>query len=458
MVQSPSAIPSVLFVDDDPLIVDGLRRALRHEAYTLYCAESAQEALSLLQTRSIDVVVSDHLMPGISGIEFFRQIRKEFPTILRLLLTGEVDINLAYQAAEDGTIYRFFTKPCNPVDLSVTIRQGLYQRHLEEHNRQLNQVLSPPSSNASSVFTSPVMQKLSEQIQKVKDLDTTILISGESGTGKTTIARMIHQDSPRTDKPFIVVNCAALPRDLIESELFGYERGAFTGAVATRIGHIELADGGTLFLDEIGDMPLELQPKLLTFLDNRCVTRLGGKDSRFVDVRVIAATNQDMATLCQQRLFREDLFFRLNVLPLHMPALRDRLTDVPIFVERTLERIAQQRGCQMFQITPDAMKRLSRYTWPGNVRELENQLERASALCAKLTITEDDLHLSDFHDMEITDIEMNGRALRSLTLAELEEQALQEALSRCQGNRAAAARLLGVSEKTIYNKLRRGQS
>ncbi len=452
-----STVPSVLFVDDEPLIVDGLRRALRHEAYTFYRAESADEALKILHASQIDVVVSDHLMPGVAGIAFLQQVRKEFPTVLRLLLTGEVDIDLAYQAAEDGTIFRFFTKPCNVFDLKVTIRQGLYQRHLEDRNWQLTQVLSPPSSNTSPVFSSPVMQDLSSQIQKVQDLNATILISGESGTGKTTIARMIHKASPRGHKPFIVVNCAALPRDLIESELFGYERGAFTGAIATRLGHIELANGGTLFLDEIGDMPLELQPKLLTFLDNRHVTRLGGKESRLVDVRIIAATNQDIAALCQKRLFREDLFFRLNVIPLHMPALRERLDDIPTLVDRTLQRIAQQRGCRGFQITHEAKEYLSHYGWPGNVRELENQLERASALCGEGTITEADFTLPVNHPIEMAETAVKGRAIRSLTLAELEEHALQETLLRCHGNRAAAARLLGVSEKTIYNKLKRGQ-
>ncbi len=446
--------PAILLVDDDRLVLEALRRLLCKEGFTIHQAHSAKEALGHLERHSISVVVSDYAMPGVTGMDFLRQVRQKYPQVLRLLLTGEVGLELACRAAEDGTIFRFFTKPCNVVDLLVTIRQGLYQHFLEEQNQQLTEVIGHPHSEPSATFPSREMQIMYEQIEKVKELDATVLISGESGTGKTTVARQIHQSSPRSAKPFIVVNCAALPRDLIEAELFGYERGAFTGAVTTRLGRAELADGGTLFLDEIGDMPLELQPKLLTFLDNRLVTRLGGKGAQHVNVRVIAATNQNLVEMCQHKLFREDLFFRLNVIAIHLPPLRRRLTDIPTLIESTLRRIARERSCPAFRLTQEAMRHLCEYSWPGNVRELENQLERASALCGNGII--------DKHDLNVTigSFSQNRQSAHEalgipLTLEEVEKHAIEQALENSQGNRAAAARILGVSEKTVYNKIKR---
>ena len=262
---------TILLVDDEQAVLDGLTRVLRDEQYEILCAQSAGDAQRLMQAQPVHVVVSDHLMPGMKGLEFLKWVHQQFPETIRLILTGQADLVLAQRAITEGTVFRFFAKPCNTFDLIITIHQGLYQQGLEQANQGLSEAIRTPVSSFGLFQESPTGKMLAEHVQKLASLDTTVLITGESGTRKTTLARMIHHASLRTSHPFVSVSCAALPRDLIEAEFFGHERGAFTGAVATRPGRLELADQGTLFLDEIGDMPLELQPKLLTFLDDHLV-------------------------------------------------------------------------------------------------------------------------------------------------------------------------------------------
>ncbi len=448
--------PKVLFVDDDPAIIDGLTRAIRQEAFETFTAHSAQEALAFLKSQKVEVIVADQYMPGMSGLELLQEVAHHYPHTLRFILTGHQDLALAQQAIQAETVFRFFTKPCHTFDLAISIRQGLHQKTLEQQNDNLRQAISSPRPSRVFDAHSLTMKSLCKHMKRITDLDSTVLITGESGTGKTSIARMIHESGCRAPHPFITVNCAALPRDLIESELFGHERGAFTGAISARPGRIELAEHGTLFLDEIGDMPLELQPKLLTFLDDRRVQRIGGKESRLMNVRVIAATNQDLAEHCQNKSFREDLYFRLNVFTLDVPPLRVRKQDLGELIDDTLMRIAQSRGHELYALSPEARQALFDYPWPGNIRELENILERSSAFCDAGQITYPDLSLPPqpcHRSSERSETEPYSAARK--TLAQLESEALLHALDSCQGNKAAAARQLGISEKSIYNKLKR---
>ncbi len=447
--------PKVLFVDDEPAVVDGLIRAIRQESFETFAAHSAQEALDFLKNQKVDAIVADQYMPGMSGLELLQHVAQQYPQTLRLILTGHQDLALAHQAIQTETVFRFFTKPCHPFDLAISMRQGLHQKMLEQQNHNLKQAINSPRSSRLLDAHSATVRSLSKQVERITDLDSTVLITGESGTGKTSIARMIHESSHRSAHPFVTVNCAALPRDLVESELFGHERGAFTGAISTRPGRIELAEHGTLFLDEIGDMPLELQPKLLTFLDDRRVQRIGGKESRVINVRVIAATNQNLAEHCQSRSFREDLYFRLNVFTLHIPPLRIRKKDLGELIDQTLIRIAQSRNHELYSLSQEARQALFDYPWPGNIRELENTLERSSAFCDAGQIIYPDLALPQQCQNLSDSSESEPFSTKGKTLAQLESEALLHALDICQGNKAAAARQLGISEKSVYNKLKR---
>ena len=310
---------------------------------------------------------------------------------------------------------------------------------------------------------SAASQQLAHQMTRVAALDSTVLITGESGVGKTTLARQIHQDSSRADAPFIAVNCASLPRELIESELFGHKRGSFTGAVSDRTGRAEAANGGTLLLDEIGDLPLELQPKLLTFLQDHTLQRIGSNQTTVVDVRVIVATHRDLGRMCRDGQFRQDLYYRLNVIGLYVPSLRERVGDIPELVDDCLRRIAKRRGAEVMRVHEQALARLVTHDWPGNIRELENVLERASAFGDGRQILTKDLQfeqtlalpLAKEELAPVTTPDSSAYQLAGMTLAEIERQAILETLHYCGGNKAKSARTLGISEKSIYNKIRR---
>ncbi|MCA9176698.1 MAG: sigma-54-dependent Fis family transcriptional regulator [Planctomycetales bacterium] len=311
---------------------------------------------------------------------------------------------------------------------------------------------APQLGGGGLVAGSAAFRRLLEQARKVAQYDLTTLITGESGTGKTTLARFLHEQSGRRSQPLVVVNCATLPRDLLESELFGHAKGAFTGAVAERAGRVETCDGGTLVLDEVGDLPLELQPKLLMFLQDQTYYRVGCDRPRQANVRIVAATNQPLLELCRQQRFREDLFYRLSVLRLDMPALRDQPGMIPELAEAILGRIARRLGQPPKQLTEDALQRLQVEPWHGNVRELENVLERAVVFSESATVDRDSLH---FDSVAGSGAVTTSGALAGRTLADIENQALRETLEVCGGNRAMAAQMLGISERSVYNKLKR---
>ncbi|QGJ68413.1 PEP-CTERM-box response regulator transcription factor [Planctomycetales bacterium 10988] len=452
---------SVLIADDDPVTRTLLKAHLSEAGYLVREAKDGKEAIRLLD-EDLHAALFDLQMPGATGMECLRMARERFPDVQVMMISGQGDITDAVEAMKHGA-FHYMVKPFLPDELLSLVRQATRKAQLERDNRGYRQAVSSPQLEVSLIAHSASSSQVMRQVERIAKLDSTVLLTGASGTGKTTLARLIHQQGSRSAQPFISVSCATLPRDLIEAELFGHEKGAFTGAVGERSGKVELADGGTLFLDEIGDLPLELQPKLLTFLQDRSFHRIGGNKLRSVDVRVIAATHQDLQKMCEQKRFRSDLFYRLNVLNLKVPTLDERKEDLIELAIQTLDRIAHRRGCEPFTLTPAAQDVLLQHHWPGNIRELENVLERASAYCQDLQIDRDDLDIFSFQsplespsEESVTSVSNpKETSLAGLPLEEVERRAIRDTLLECNGNRADAARMLGVSERTVYNKIRK---
>ncbi|MCY2988190.1 MAG: sigma-54 dependent transcriptional regulator [Planctomycetota bacterium] len=444
----------VLVADDDPVTLRMLTHALNSAGYETVAAKDGREALQLMNA-DISVALCDLEMPGATGLDCLRHIREHYRDTPVIMVSGKGGIQDAVAAMKQGAL-DYISKPFDRDELIARVNQACWTAQLARDNRGLREAVNLAATSCDFVARTPVAAQLLRQVAKVATLDSTVLMTGESGTGKTTVARLIHQSGPRAAGPFVTVNCASLPRDLVEAELFGHAKGAFTGAVNDRPGRAEIADGGTLFLDEIGDLPLELQPKLLTFLQDRTFQRIGSNKVYTVDVRLIAATHQDLAAMCQERRFREDLYFRLNVIALHMPALRDRTDDIPELAQQILNRIFRRRGQPPLVCDPAALEALLRHPWRGNVRELENILERASAFCEGEVIrVEDLLFPSSRPSGSSPAAPPPPPTLAGKTLDELEQQAILDTLGACGGNKAEAARRLGISEKSIYNKMKR---
>ena len=448
------AIPRILVADDDEVVRRMLQRDLEAAGFSVVTAIDGHQTIAKLSD-DIAVALVDLSMPGPSGMDCLDYAREHIPDTPIILISGTGHLEDAVAAMRRGA-FDYFSKPYNRDHLLVRVRQALKSYSLARDNFNLRQAVSAPMPHGQFVGKSTTTQDLLSQVAKVAQLDSTVLITGPSGTGKTTLARRIHEAGSRAPYPFVAVSCAALPRDLIEAELFGYERGAFTGATNSRPGRAEVAHRGTLFLDEIGDLPLELQPKLLTFLQDRALQRIGGNQVRKVDVRVVAATHQDLEAMCRNKTFREDLYFRLNVLSMRIPALHERPEDVEPLAVELLSRIARRRNMPPYQLTLDARSALMAYHWPGNVRELENVLERATAFCRDQIITRGDLELRPLSTSPNPQpAQPQGLRLAGMTLEDIEREAIRETLTNCGGNKAAAARQLGISEKSIYNKMKR---
>ncbi|MGL5096449.1 MAG: sigma-54-dependent transcriptional regulator, partial [Planctomycetia bacterium] len=448
-VGPPGAGVSVLVADDDAVARRMLSRHLEKAGFQVTVAADGDELIAKLDADRTDVQVAlvDLQMPRHSGMECLRHITRHHPDVQAVMMSQYGQIRDAVEAMKQGA-FEYITKPVDPEELVARVQQAARAAQLARENRVLRHAVGLPALAADFIGRSPALQTVLKQADRVADLDETVLVTGESGTGKTTLARLMHQAGARAPHPFVSVSCASLPRDLVEAELFGHVRGAYTGAVADRPGRAEMADGGTLFLDEVGDLPLELQPKLLTFLQDRVVRRIGENRDRPVDVRIIAATNKNLETMCRERTFREDLFFRLAVLPIDMPPLRDHLDDVLPLAEHSLERIGRQRQTAPPRLTDDAKRALVEYSWPGNVRELQNTLQRASAFCQGGVVDRADLSLRGGAAAVVPAVPAAPASLAGRTLAELERQAIVDTLAACNGNKKAAARKLGIDEKS----------
>ncbi len=439
---------SVLIADDDKNLRASLKRILRRLECRIVEASDGVEAQRKV-SEEISVAVVDLEMPRASGRDCLTYIKKTHPDLPVIILSGKGSVSEVVRVMEEGAFW-YLEKPFDPEELIALITRAWSHHELAKSNQRLRSGLAHPGV-LPFIADSPVMADLLGKIDKLCELDSTVLLTGETGTGKTCIARSVHLKSWRNEQPFVTVNCAAIPRDLLESELFGHEKGAFTGAHHSRAGSIELANKGTLFLDEIGELPLDLQPKLLSFLQDGRYRRVGGSKEEVADARVIVATNRDLELMCRERLFREDLYFRVNVLSLKIPPLRSRKEDILPLAQQILERIAKTRGTKKFLLTKEAQENMLHYDWPGNVRELENILERATAFAHSSTLESKDLELRTAQVVPETEI----ITFDGLTLSQIEAIALKNALMTCNGNKTQVARVLGISQKSVYNKMQK---
>jgi len=373
---------TICIVDDEPSILNTLSSILEDEGYQVMLAKTGEEALKVIQMEPPDVVILDIWMPEIDGLEVLKRVREQFPNMMVIMMSGHGSVETAVKATKLGA-YDYLEKPLDLEKVTILVRNALHQRKLEEENINLRVKVE---RHSKLVGASSAMDNLRQQISAAAPTHSRVLISGENGTGKELVARAIHFQSPRHNRPFIEVNCAAIPETLIETELFGHERGAFTGAVSQKRGKFDYADGGTLFLDEIGDMSLATQAKVLRVLEEQQFTRVGGGKLIKVNVRVIAASNKDFQQEIEKGNFREDLFYRLNVLPIEVPPLRGRREDIPSLTRHFLKIHAEEQGMKLKEITPEALNALARHDWPGNIRELRNQVERLMIMVPKTTI------------------------------------------------------------------------
>ena len=446
--------PSLLIVDDEPSILQSLGGLLSDEGFEVTTAVNGYEALKIIEVESPDLVLLDIWMPGIDGIETLKEIKKENPNIQVIIITGHGTIETAVRATKLGA-YDLIEKPLSIDKVIVAINNALNFRRLEEENKYLRKkTIEKNSINGDS----PKTLELKMNIAKAAPTDTWILINGENGTGKELVARMIHHLSPRAEHPLIDVSCAAIPEDLIESELFGHEKGAIAGATTKKIGKFELASLGTIFLDEIGDMSLKTQAKILRVLQEQKIQRVGGSRTISVDVRVIAASNKNLEAEIEKGNFREELFYRLNVLPIEVPPLRQRIADIPVLVETFLKEFAVQNRSKRKKITPDALNILSKYSWPGNVRELKNLVERMAILVEKEAIDGTDIPEAYNQDGGlITDIaDSRFLELENLKDAKLafEKLFINRKLSQNDNNITKTAEAIGVGRSFLHKKLK----
>ncbi|HEY0968798.1 MAG TPA: sigma-54 dependent transcriptional regulator [Opitutaceae bacterium] len=444
-------VPSVLIVDDEKHTREGLQQALA-DSYDVSVAASADEAFNLMDVQEFDVILTDLRMPGKSGLKVIDKALALPNKPAVLMMTAYGNIETAVEAMKRGAV-DFLTKPVNIERLEVLIQRALKTRTLEVEVKQLHERLDEKFSFEGIVGNSPKLQAVIDRVRLVAPSRATILIEGQSGTGKELIAQAIHQVSTRARGPFVAVHCAALSENLLESEIFGHERGAFTGAIERRVGRFESADGGTLFLDEIGEISASTQVKLLRFLETRTIERVGGSKSLELDVRLVAATNRNLEQMVAEGKFREDLFFRLNVVRIQMPALRERTEDIPLLLAHFIKNFAQENGLPPLAIEPGALQTLQRYAWPGNIRELRNFCENIVVLHRGGKLSEFDLD-PKFRGGAPAGSNGGGAPMANpLSVEENEKHLLREALIKARGNRTRAAELMGISRRTLHRKL-----
>src|SRR3989440_2073068 len=443
---------TLLVADDDPGLRESLERTLTREGYRVLLASDGRAALERLQDGAIDLIVTDLKMPGLTGLELLRAAKAIAPDVDVILLTAFGTVEEAVKAMKDGA-YDFLTKPFRREQLLKLIDKALERRELIERNKVLQQRLDDLLRQGAIVGASPAFRRMMTLVEQVASSSATVLIQGESGTGRERVARAIHERSARAGKPFVAVNCAALPETLLESELFGYERGAFTGAAGRKEGRFELADGGTLFLDEVSDLAAVTQPKILRVLQEGEFERLGGTKTLRVDVRIVAATNQGLAQMVREKRFREDLYYRLNVITMTVPPLRERSEDIRVLAQHFLRVYAAKNNRRLEGFTDDAIRRLEAYAWPGNVRELENVIERGVVLAQGALMDVTDLPPEIAGSTPLPEGVLSIRL--GTPLAEVEARLLEETLRVTKGNKTLTAKLLGIDPRTVSRKLER---
>jgi DNA-binding NtrC family response regulator len=443
--------PTVLIVDDEKNIREGLRAALE-DRYETFVAKDAAEAARLMQDVPPDAVLTDLRMAGEDGMAVIERALRLPHQPVCIMMTAYGDVDTAVQAMSRGA-YWFFQKPVDLRQVEMVLERGLKARTAEKEVVTLKARLDRKFSLGEVIGSSASLQRSIEQVRSVATSNATVLLLGETGTGKELFAQMIHQASGRAKGPFMAVHCAAIPANLLESELFGHEKGAFTGANERRIGRFESADGGTLFLDEIGEIDATTQVKLLRFLETRSVERLGSHRPVALDLRLVCATNRDLAQMVKEGKFREDLFYRLSVVPLRLPPLRERVDDVPLLLAHYLERFAKENGGPPAKLSPEALAVLTRYPWPGNIRELRNACENLAVLRAGKTVAAEELDARFALAERSVGKEPAAAGARVLDRAQNEKLLLTQALAAAAGNRTKAAELMGISRRTLHRKL-----
>ncbi len=439
---------TILVVDDERNIREGLRRALELDGHAVAMAADGREALNVMAAEEIDLVIADLRMPRMSGDQLLKQAVKQHPSVGVIILTGHATVEVAVQAMRDGA-YDFLEKPVNIDRLGLLVRRALAERKLTVSNRELRRELERQQSSRGLLGNSPAMRRVLEMVEQVAPTRASVLITGESGAGKELVAESIHRLSPRAEQPLVKVHCAALAETLLESELFGHERGAFTGAAGRKRGRFELAHTGTIFLDEIGEISSSVQIKLLRVLQDRAFERVGGEERIEVDVRVIAATNRDLPAETAAGRFRDDLFYRLNVVNIRVPPLRERREDIPVLAAAALKALAEENGKRIDGFDTEASQRLWDYEWPGNVRELRNGIESAVVMARGSMITAADLppHIREESGSAYVRLPVGS------TLDEVEKEVIRYTLAACKGNKTRTAEVLGIGRKTLHRKL-----
>ena len=450
---------SILVVDDEPNMRSVMQMALEEADYRVLTAEHAEAAITMLRDPDLDVVLTDLKMPGMSGQELIARCQQLRPDVPVIAVTAYGSIRSAVECIHAGAV-DYVTKPFEPEELQLAVQSALRLHDLIQQNRQLQAAVHDAEPRRRLVGDSPVMLELRDKIHRVAPYKTNVLITGESGTGKEAVARSIHEEGPRADKPWVAINCSAIPHDLMESELFGYVRGAFTGAVQNRLGRLEQANGGTLFLDEVGDLDLTLQAKLLRVLQEREFSPVGSDVVRRVDLRVIAATHRDLDKMVKEGLFREDLLYRLDVYKIYVPPLRERNDDITLLTQNFLETFRTEMDKPVERFSDDAMKALCKYDWPGNVRELRNAVERSLLSCNGLVIERHDLpnkvnqgnREGQLVNDDLTQVIHEGL---DNWLMEVERNVIIAALKESNGVQVQAAKLLGIAERSLWHRIKK---
>jgi DNA-binding NtrC family response regulator len=449
---------AILVIDDDRPHLNVVVDTLKEAGYEVKAAPSSEAALMEIEENDYDLVLTDLMMPNVDGMDVLNHVVESSPNTKCIILTGYGTIKGSVEAIKKGA-FDYVTKPITSGELLLTVEKALKFKHLEEENLRLKRELRKKYREGHIIGTSDAMKKVYDLIDKVADTDCTVLITGASGTGKELIARAIHYDSERRDRPLVTINCAAIPQELLESELFGHEKGAFTGAHKRRIGRFEMADGGTIFLDEVGEMSPALQVKLLRILQEQAFERVGGTHTLRVDVRIIAATNKNLSAAIKNEKFREDLYYRLNVIPVKVPQLKQRKEDIPLLITFFLNKFQKGKDKRGLVFSPEALESMLEYDWPGNVRELENVVKRMMVLCENEVVRFQDLpeHIQ-VHSMTVRESEVEaldeGRGL-SEAVRDYEKRLILDALEKSRGVKAKAAKLLNIKRTTLVEKMKK---